>query len=309
MNTLIKGILYIALGSSSYGMLATIVKIAYKNGFTTADVTFSQFSLGVFILFLLMKSNKISWKNIAPSHVKKLLLSGTSMGFTGVLYYLSVKYLNASLAVVLLMQSVWIGVVIESFQTKSLPNAKKIAATILVLIGTLFATNILSQSITIQWIGVFFGLLSAISFSITLYTSNSVAVGIPTLQRSFYMLLGGLIIVTIFLLLFQILPYYFNTTIVNKEYTYTQPFDLKIFYTWGILLALFGTVIPPILLNKGFPLVGVGLGSIVSSIELPLSITFSYIVLRETVVISQWFGIILILAAVFLMNYNISLKK
>lgn len=309
MNTLLKGILYVALGSSSYGMLATIVKIAYKNGFTTAEVTFSQFSLGVFILFFLMKINKIPWRNISQSHLRKLLFAGTSMGFTGVLYYLSVKYLNASFAVVLLMQSVWIGVVIESFQTKSLPDLKKVLATILVLIGTLFATNILSQNITIQWIGVVFGLLSAISFSLTLYTSNSVAVGLPTLQRSFYMLLGGLIIVTIFLLLFQILPYYFDITAINKEYIYTKPFDLKIFYTFGALLAIFGTVIPPILLNKGFPLVGVGLGSIVSSIELPISITFSYIVLKEMVVISQWFGIALILFAVFLMNYNISHRK
>lgn len=309
MNTLLKGILYVALGSSSYGMLATIVKIAYKNGFTTAEVTFSQFTLGVFILFVLMKINKISWRNISQSHLRKLLFAGTSMGFTGVLYYLSVKYLNASFAVVLLMQSVWIGVVIESFQTKSLPDLKKVLATILVLIGTLFATNILSQNITIQWIGVVFGLLSAISFSLTLYTSNSVAVGLPTLQRSFYMLLGGLIIVTIFLLLFQILPYYFDITAINKEYIYTKPFDLKIFYTFGALLAIFGTVIPPILLNKGFPLVGVGLGSIVSSIELPISITFSYIVLKEMVVISQWFGIALILFAVFLMNYNISHRK
>ena len=33
-------------------------------------------------------------------------------------------------------------------------------------------------------------------------------------------------------------------------------------------MALFGTIIPPMLLNAGFPHTGIGLGSIVSSLEL-----------------------------------------
>ena len=37
-NNIIKGVFLVALGATSYGMLATFVKLAYKEDFTTAEV-------------------------------------------------------------------------------------------------------------------------------------------------------------------------------------------------------------------------------------------------------------------------------
>jgi drug/metabolite transporter (DMT)-like permease len=74
---------------------------------------------------------------------------------------------------------------------------------------------------------------------------------------------------------------------------------------WGIVLALFGTIIPPMLLNAGFPLTGIGLGSIVASLELPVSVLMAYFLLHEQVVFLQWLGIILIISAIVLMNIQI----
>lgn len=75
------------------------------------------------------------------------------------------------------------------------------------------------------------------------------------------------------------------------------------------MLALFGTILPPILLNKGFPLTGVGLGSIVSALELPVSVTFAFFLLNEKVLFLQWIGILIILFAVLLINLNFIQKK
>ena len=52
-NNLFKGSIFVALGASSYGMLAAFVKMAYHEGFTTAEVTLSQYSMGFAGLFLL----------------------------------------------------------------------------------------------------------------------------------------------------------------------------------------------------------------------------------------------------------------
>jgi drug/metabolite transporter (DMT)-like permease len=104
------------------------------------------------------------------------------------------------------------------------------------------------------------------------------------------MLLGGAVIVFAFALITQ------NT-----------PFNFEIFLKWGIILALFGTIIPPMLLNAGFPYTGIGLGSIVASIELPVSVLMAYFLLSETVILSQWIGIVMIIFAIVIMN--ISLKK
>ncbi|MEO0059452.1 MAG: hypothetical protein RLZZ312_1099, partial [Bacteroidota bacterium] len=42
-NNLIRGVFLVGLGATSYGMLATFVKLAYAEGFTTVEVTISQF--------------------------------------------------------------------------------------------------------------------------------------------------------------------------------------------------------------------------------------------------------------------------
>ena len=311
MNTLLKGTLFVAFGASSYGMLATFVKLAYEQGFTTAEVTTSQY---VFALIFMMALNYFT-KNVqtmqaSKKDVKQLVISGTSMGFTSVLYYLSVKYINASIAVVLLMQSVWIGVLIEIILKKAKISALKIVAVILVLLGTTLATNLFKADIVFNFKGFLFGFLAALSFSVTLFSTNSVAQHLHPFKRSLFMLFGGAIIVSLFALATQILPTYFNLNLINQEFITIKNYEVSILYTWGILLSVFGTILPPILLNKGFPLTGVGLGSIVSAMELPVSVTFAYVLLNEQVLVSQWLGILTILGAVLLINWRlISFKK
>jgi drug/metabolite transporter (DMT)-like permease len=309
MNQLTKGIIYVALGASSFGMLASFVKLAYKNGYSTAEVTLSQFALGIIIISILLAfTPKNKSEKASNTNIKQLMLSGTTMGFTSVLYYLCVKYLNASIAVVLLMQSVWIGVVIEMIQTKKFPSITKIIAVIIVLAGTVLATNLLSTTVKLDAIGLLFGILASISFSLTLFTTNSVATHLHPFKRSLFMLLGGACIVLIFAFITQIAPTYLNINVLGATDIVTiKPIDFTIFVTYGIILSLFGTVLPPIFLNKGFPLTGVGLGSIVSALELPVSVTFAYFILSEKVILSQWLGIVLILIAIVIMN--IKFKK
>ncbi|UYW01590.1 DMT family transporter [Flavobacterium agricola] len=309
MNQLTKGIIYVALGASSFGMLASFVKLAYKSGYTTAEVTLSQFALGIIFVALLVNFTKKTAATIATAKDKKnLMLAGTTMGLTSILYYLCVKYINASVAVVLLMQSVWIGVVVEMVQTKRFPSFQKIIAVIIILIGTALATNILAENVSFNALGLLFGVLAACSFSTTIYSSNSIATHLHPFKRSLFMLLGGGIMVLIFAFITQVGPTYLNFNILgSSDIATVKPIDFNIFITYGIILSLFGTVLPPIFLNKGFPLTGVGLGSIVSALELPVSVTFAYFMLSEVVIGTQWLGILFILLAIVLMN--IQFKK
>ena len=92
-------------------------------------------------------------------------------------------------------------------------------------------------------------------------------------------------------------------------YTQVTPFNFEIFAKWGIVLALFGTIIPPMLLNAGFPHTGIGLGSIVSSLELPVSVMMAYFLLNEQVLLIQWIGIVLIITAIVIMNIQFKKNK
>lgn len=295
-NNVLKGVFLVGLGATSYGMLATFVKLAYQEHYTTAEVTLSQFIygiLGVLIINAFQKTkSKVAIDKATPKNILHLMIAGTSLGTTSVFYYLCVRYIDVSIAIVLLMQTVWMGVLLEWFLEKKTPSIQKIIAVIIVLIGTVLATNLINNTTQIDWRGIIWGILAAASFTTTMFTANKVALGISSAQRTLYMLIGGLVVVILFAL-----------------YTQSTPFNFSIFLKWGLFLALFGTIIPPMLMNAGFPITGIGLGSIVSALELPVSVSMAFIILNETVIGIQWIGIVLIIFAIIIMNINLPFLK
>lgn len=313
-NSVLKGVFFVGLGATSYGMLATFVRMAYDENYTTAEVTVSQFVFGIIgILFInAFQRNRNNNTVVKASKKNKtqLMLAGTSTGLTSVFYYLAVKFdIPVSIAIVLLMQTVWIGVLLEWFLEKKAPSKVKTISVIIVLIGTVLATNLLNADVKLNPLGIFFGLLAATSFTTTMFTANRIATEISSAQRSLYMLFGGGIMVLIFALITQIIPNQFPAVAdALGVFSTAKDFNFTIFLKWGIILSLFGTIIPPMLLNAGFPLTGIGLGSIVSALELPVSVLMAYFLLNEKVILLQWIGIVLIILAIVIMNVNFKKK-
>lgn len=290
-KNIIKGAVLVALGAASYGALATVVKLAYQHGFTTAEVSTSQFSVGLIAMLILnlayTSNKKTQQQNVTLNHKLRLMLGGTSLGLTSIFYYFSVKYIPVSVAIVLLMQSVWMGLFLEAVLDRQWPSRKKLMATIIVLVGTALATNIFSGLETLNWKGIGWGFAAGLSYTLSLFSSNSIAINLPPMKRSLWLLTGGLLIIVLI----------FSSNAL-------QHFNFNIFWPWGIFLAFFGTVLPPLLFTSGMPHTGIGLGTIVASIELPVSVVFAYLLLKEPVALIQWTGIILIITAVVLMNIN-----
>jgi len=300
-KNVLKGALLVGLGASSYGALATVVKLAYQHGFTTAEVTTSQFSIGfagLLLLNLLLKKPAAASAIIHPNSgnnrnaIFKLMLGGTSLAFTSICYYFSVKYIPVSVAIVLLMQSVWIGLLLEAVLDKKWPSVKKLVATAIVLIGTALATNIFSGLEDLNWKGLAWGFAAGLSYTISMLSTNQIATHMPSSRRSLWMLAGGLIVALIFL-----------------STTDFQHFNFDIFWPWGLFLAFFGTILPPLLFTSGMPHTGIGLGTIIAAIELPISVMFAYLLLREPVNLFQLLGIFMIITAIVLMNVQTGSKK
>lgn len=106
------------------------------------------------------------------------------------------------------------------------------------------------------------------------------------------MILGGLIIIV-----------FIFHSFLNQHFSY------GIFLRWGPILALFGTILPPLLFTRGMPFTGMGLGAIIASIEIPVSVLMANLLLKEPVSLLQWLGVILILLAVMLMNIGNTKKN
>jgi len=289
-NSILKGSLLISLAACCYGMLGTFVKMAYLDGFNTAEVTVSQFTIGfISLLFISCYKRKpvsdLGQKEYSGKSYIKMIAGGASLGLTSIFYYLAVRYISVSIGIILLVQAVWMSIVLEAFLSKKRPDGKKIVAVLIILIGTVFATDVMFQHDQLNWKGIAWGILAASSYTVTMYSSNNIGLQFPPLKRSFLMVTGGFIVV---LLVF--IPVLLNG------------FSLNIFLKWGLMVSLFGTVLPPILFTKGMPLTGMSLGAICTSLEIPVAILFAHFLLGEVVSPIQWAGVILILSAVVLIN-------
>lgn len=278
-------IFLVIIGAASYGLPASIVKIAYSHGFTPEDVIGSFVFLGAMGLWILSIP---AWRKHGPisSHLLwKLLLSGTFSGLTSIFYNISLQKLPASLAVVLLFQFTWLGTIWESISKKEKPSRNRVLSIFVIIIGTCFAAGTIFIDLSqLSWTGILFGFLSAITYTGFLYTSGTVALEVAPIVRSALMMTGSS------LLVFLIFPprFFVNGSIQEG------------LWVWTSVIALFSVIVPTALFTKAIPTVGIGLASILGSIELPAVILMSALLLSEQTSVLQWAGILLILFGIIL---------
>ncbi|WP_028374924.1 EamA family transporter [Leeuwenhoekiella sp. MAR_2009_132] len=289
----LKGIAFVSIGAASYGVLATIVKLANNAGFGTAALTFLQFVFGVVVLsiisFFLSKKQENqeqkSQKYSAKYPKLKLILFGAPLGLTSCFYYLAIQYVPVSIGIILLMQTVWMSIILEYFIDRQLVNRTKLIGAVVVLLGTVLASRIFESDFNFSAVGFGYGFLAALSYTVTMYATNKVSVELPNITRSKYLVLGGFIAILLF----------WNIQIIEELNTVAL-------IKWGVVLGLFGTVLPPILFNNGVPKIGAGLAGILATLEIPVSILSAYFMLNERIGILQAVGILIILVTIIKIN-------
>ncbi|RZL12248.1 MAG: EamA family transporter, partial [Pedobacter sp.] len=288
----LKGILLVFFGACSFGILSTFVKLAYHDGYTLGDVTGAQAFFGAVILWVLFffqsrtkKYNATEIKLITPWW--KMVLAGTCTGLVSVFYYQCVKLVPNSVAIILLMQFIWISILLEFIIYKKKPTGLQFLAILLVLGGTVLASGMVETSISsLNLKGIGFGLLAAVSYAGFLMLSGRIGNEYPALKKSALMITGACILIFI---LFPPL-FLFNGALSGSL--------LK----WGLIISVFGTVIPPLFYAEGVPRIGTALSSILSAAELPVAVMMAGFVLQEQVSFLRWVGVCVILSAMVLPN-------
>jgi len=295
---MLRGILLVLFGACSFGILSTFVKLAYKEGYTLGDVTGTQALFGVILLwsiyFIQRKTQgKDQPRPIIKTHWLKLMLAGTVTGLVSLTYYQCVKLIPASVAIILLMQFVWISALLEFIFFKKKPNKLQILAIIFILVGTVAASGYYENTGgSLSLLGIGYGLIAALCYATFLLLNGNLGNEYPPIQKSALMISGACI------LIFLVLPPHF---LINGALGGSL---LK----WGLILAIFGTVIPPLCFSSGIPKIGLTLSSILSSVELPVAVSMSALVLHEEVSLIRWIGVLIILSSMILPNLE-NLKK
>lgn len=271
--------LLVVIGASSYGVVSTIIKLAMISGFSAAEAVTSQFFFGFCIavfIFILTNRKKLGFNGIKP-----LIFAGVLTGLTNIVYGHSLNYLPASLAVVLLFQFTWIGVVISCISKRQFPSRIETISLLILVIGTIPAAGLIDVDVSkIPLQGWVWGLAAALCYSLFLFANGRATTNMTTTNR--------LVLVSFFAFMmsvvFQSPEVIWNGTLFNEG-----------LWVYGLLLGLFGMIIPVFLFTIAVPKVGLGMSSILSSIELPIAVMVSVILLSETVSTLQIVGIVIII--------------
>ncbi|MBS4179245.1 EamA family transporter [Bacillus sp. FJAT-49731] len=285
----LKYLLFILVGASSYGISASMIKRTIGAGFSAQESMGGQYLFGFLMLaviFLFTKKTKMTIKQSI-----ELLLVGMVVSLTSIFYALCLRSVPASLAVVLLFQFTWIGILIEAIYLKKRPSRAKLIAILLLWIGTLLSGGIGSQSF--EWSqnieGIVFGLLSAISFAIFFFISGKVGAEIPAIQRSTVISAGGLLLVFFTITPLQIM----HETVEHGLWEY------------GILQGIFGIILPVVFFALGTPKIDSGTATIAGAAELPAAIFAAMLILGESISIYQTVGIVIIIIGVAVPQINL----
>lgn len=276
--------LLVIIAASSFGIVSTIIKLAMRSGFSVSEAVTSQFFIGFCIavcIFLVTNRAKMSFKG-----VKILIFAGILTGLTNILYGHSLNFLPASLAVVLLFQFTWIGMLISCITKRQFPSRIELISLLILVAGTIPAAGIIDVDLSqIPMQGWLWGLAAALCYSLFLYVNGKATANMSTSNRLVFVSFFAFMITAVF----QSPEIIWNGTLFNEG-----------LWVYGLALGLFGMIIPVFLFTIAVPKVGLGMSSILSAVELPIAVMVSVILLSEKVTTLQIAGIVTIIIGICL---------
>ncbi|WP_172643593.1 EamA family transporter [Sporosarcina sp. D27] len=269
----------VIVAASSYGILSSIVKLAIRDGYSASQAVTSQFFIGFLIALLLYVI--IQHKRPRFGGGWTLILAGCFTALTGIVYGKTVEYMPASLAVVMLFQFTWIGMLFDCIASRRLPKRVEVISLVFLFSGTIFAAGILNVDLSgIPWQGWAFGLASATSFASFVMANQKAIEGMDTTTRLLFTSFFAVIVI----LFFQ-----------SPEIVWTGQLFTSSLLLYGLVLGLFGIIIPIYLFSIAVPKVGTAMTSILSAMELPVAMTASVVLVGEHITFIQIIGILIIL--------------
>ncbi len=276
--------LLIIFAASCYGILSTIIKLAIQDGYTAAEAVTSQYFVGFFIALLIFVIVRRKVPKFGGGMI--LLLAGLFTATTGTVYGQAIQYMPASLAVVMLFQFTWVGMLFDCIAKRRLPKRIEVISLLFLFGGTILAAGIIDADLSgIPWQGWAWGMASAVSFASFVMINSKQVEGMDTETR----LLFTSFFAATAIFFFQTPEIVWNGTLFSGG-----------LWIYGLILGLFGIVIPIYLFAIAVPKVGTAMTSILSAAELPVAVTASVILLSEALTIFQVIGILIIVVGMTL---------
>lgn len=278
----------VLLSSILFAASSIIIKLSYLSGIAPNELLILQNAIaGVSVWFILLARGQTpaSPRRLLPT----LIAQGTIGGFlTTTLFFTAIDCLGASLATLLfftypalvaIYNRVWRGTVLSSSEQ---------AAVFLAIVG----------------VGLSVDIFSAFPASLTNVMPILIGLG-AAVANTFLNVNGEKLLAELDTVVVTAWSYLFSTAMMFLYYRPVWLFDLLLTrFQWSLVaVAAMLMLMPVVCYYFGMKRVGSGISSIVSTIEIPLTLLLAYFLLGETLSAIQVLGGSLIAASVFILYF------
>lgn len=204
----------------------------------------------------------------------KLMGLGALTCLTSILYCYAMSVLPAPVALTLLFQFTWLGLLWQTVMTRRPPRVLQVVSALVIVFGTVFASGVYKTGITgYDPVALLCALGAAVSCSLFVTLSGKVEAPCSSEQRGVIVCAGSVVM----------------SLTVCPDYVVS-----------GVLAGFFGMLCPVLLFGMGSPHLPAGLSTVMAAAELPAGLLIAMIVLGEPLGVVEWLGVAIILAGVCL---------
>lgn len=260
-----KGILYIVLSATSFGVMPVLTKLAYAGGVSTYTVLFLRFGFAALMLLGYILSKGISLKLTRKQVLLSAALGAFGYSATALCLFSSYKYISSGLATNILYIYPAIVTVVSLFIYKERFHRAKAASLLLCIAGVFTMAGDTSSKIRPS--GILLALLAAGFYSFyVLGTSHSEIKKISSYVMTFY------VSITASAIMFII-----GICLNEINFSVITPYSLICI----VLVAFISTVVALMAFLEGVKLIGPSNASILSTLEPVVSLILGVVILRE----------------------------
>lgn len=271
-----------------YALQVVLGKFILNAGMAAMDLLVIQYTGSTMILavFLLLRKNKMLFRPEKKYWIPLIIQGIIGCFSTSFFFYLAMERLDAGIASVLLyLCPVYICVffMVTGIRKISLSNN---VAVVFALAGALLALDIFTGEIRYSILGIALGAISGICYAFYGVFADLKLRALKTEQMLFFMYLTATIAFWII-----------NPGFLSQSSLVIEPKMIIL-----IICVTFLQVLPMALLNLAIREIGSHRASVVATAELPFTILLAYAILSESFVGIQLVGILLIVAAILLLQ-------
>ncbi|MDO4712183.1 MAG: DMT family transporter [Peptostreptococcaceae bacterium] len=294
MDTSTKNYLKIALAGVFWGTLGLFGKTLESYGLSPEMISFARLSSGFMILVLFFMFKKPSVLKIDARGLFECAIIGViSQGFFNLAYFSSIRLVGAFTAVVLLYFSIVIMFVFGTVFYKEKPSRKKVVAVIICLIGSILgATGGDLSSLQANTLGIIMGILASLAYSLMPAISKKTAAKYDPFTIIVYSFLFGAL---------------FLVPFAKPWIRLAEPKEISV-YLVILLFGLIASTIPYGLYIPSLHNIQISRLGVITSVELVVSILIAAFILKEEAGFGKFFGAVLIMLSILVMNTNIDYK-